>query len=156
MLERLRSGLRSWLPATLSNGFTTIGLLAMIVGTSPAVGESGHSFLFGTVIFIWGLIAAQFVVGFWTAPARRAYLVSAEGLIDLAAALALPVGWLLTSGTRDASLFALIWVLRYIRHATGLAFADFREHAGGRPEIINLIEAEGKRRRETNAAMAHV
>ena len=121
MLERLRSGLWSWLPATLSNGLTTIGLLAMILGTSPAVGESGHRFLFGTVVFVWGSIAVQFVVGFWTAPARRAYLVSAEGLIDLAAAAALPIGWLLTSGTRDASLFALIWVLRYIRHTTGLA-----------------------------------
>ena len=32
--------------------------------------------------------------------------------------------------------------------------ADFRELAGRRPEVVNLIEIEGKRRREANAAMA--
>jgi voltage-gated potassium channel len=37
-----------------------------------------------------------------------------------------------------------------------LDIADFRELAGRRPEVINLIEAEGKRRREANAAMPHV
>ena len=86
--------------------------------------EAGHRFLFGVVIVVWGLFATQFIVGLWTAPAtpgRRAYLASAEGLIDLAAALALPLGWLLTSGSSDASLFALVWALRYIRHTTGLA-----------------------------------
>ncbi len=124
MFERLRSGFWSWLPVMLSNGLTTIGLVAMIVGTSPTVGESGHRFLSGIVTVVWGLIATQFIVGLWTAgatPGRRAYLASAEGLIDLAAAFALPLGWLLTSGSSDASLFALIWVLRYIRHTTGLA-----------------------------------
>jgi voltage-gated potassium channel len=96
----------------------------MILGTSPTVGESGQRILAGVVIVVWGLIATQFVVGLWTAPAtpgRRVYLTSAEGLIDLAAALALPLGWLLTAGSRDASLFGLVWVLRYIRHTTGLA-----------------------------------
>ena len=35
-----------------------------------------------------------------------------------------------------------------------LDIADFRELAGRRPEVVNLIEIEGKRRREANAAMA--
>ena len=34
-----------------------------------------------------------------------------------------------------------------------LDIADFRELAGRRPDLINVIEAEGKRRREANAAM---
>jgi voltage-gated potassium channel len=112
MSERLRSDFWSWLSVLLSNGLTTVGLLAMILGTSPTVGESGHQFLFGTVVVVWGLITAQFIVGFLTAPAapgRCAYLASAEGLIDLAAGFALPLGWLLTSASSDALLF--IWVL---------------------------------------------
>ena len=124
MYERLRSGLRSWLPATLSNGLTTVGLLAMILGTSPTIGEPGHRFLAGVVIAVWALIVVQFIAGLWTAPepaGRHAYLVSAEGLIDLATVSALPIGWLLTSAPSDALLFALIWALRYIRHTTGLA-----------------------------------
>jgi voltage-gated potassium channel len=107
----------------LSNGLTTVGLSAMILGTSPTVGESGHRFLFGIVIVVWGLIATKFIFGFWTAPAtpgRHAYLASAEGLIDLAAVFALPLGWLLTPAPSDALLFALIWALRYIRHTSGL------------------------------------
>jgi voltage-gated potassium channel len=95
----------------------------MIVGTSPTVGKSGHQFLAGVVTVVWVFIAAQFISGLWKAPAsgRSAYLVSAEGLIDLTTVLALPLGWLLTSASSDAQLFALIWVLRYIRHTTGLA-----------------------------------
>ena len=124
MVQRLRSGLWSGLPLTLSNGLTTVGLSAMILGTSPTIGESGHRFLFGTVIVVWGLIATKFIFGFWTAPAtsgRHAYLASAEGLIDLAATFALPLGWLLTPAPSDAPLFTLIWALRYIRHTSGLA-----------------------------------
>jgi hypothetical protein len=95
----------------------------MIVGTSPNVGKSGHQFLAGVVTVVWVLIAAQFVSGLWKAPAsgRSAYLVSAEGLIDLTTVLALPIGWLLTSASSDAQLFVLVWALRYIRHTTGLA-----------------------------------
>jgi voltage-gated potassium channel len=123
MFERLRSGFWSWLPVTLSNGLTTVGLLAMILGTSPAVGEPWHRLLFGIVIVVWGLIAMESIVGFWMAPAapgRHAYLASAEGLIDLSAAFALPIGWLVASAPGDALLFALIWSLRYIRHTSGL------------------------------------
>lgn len=36
-----------------------------------------------------------------------------------------------------------------------LDIADFRVLAGRRPELINVIEAEGRRRREANAALQH-
>jgi voltage-gated potassium channel len=36
-----------------------------------------------------------------------------------------------------------------------LDVADFRVLAGRRPELINVIEAEGRRRREANAALDH-
>lgn len=37
MFVRLGSGLRPWLPAALSNGLTTVGLLAMVLGTSRGI-----------------------------------------------------------------------------------------------------------------------
>jgi voltage-gated potassium channel len=124
MFDRLRSSLWPWLPKVLSNGLTTIGLLAMVLGTSHTVGASENRFLFGTVVAVWGCFAAEFIFRLWTAPARpgrRAYLTSTEGLIDLAAAIALPLGWLLAPDPRDAPLFAVVWTLRYIRYTTGLA-----------------------------------
>jgi len=36
-----------------------------------------------------------------------------------------------------------------------LDVADFRVLAARRPELINVIEAEGRRRREANAALVH-
>ncbi len=124
MFDRLQSSRWRWVPRTLSNGLTTIGLLAIVLGTSPTVGASEHRFLFGTVVAVWGCIATAFIFKLGLAfakPRRHAYLSSAEGLIDLAATIALPIGWLLVPDPRDAPLFALVWTLRYIRHSTGLA-----------------------------------
>ena len=124
MFDRLRFGLRPWFPAAFSNGITTIGLVAMVLGTSAAVSASEHRLFFGTIVAVWGWIATEFFFRLWTASAttgRWAYLVSTEGLIDLAMAIALPLGWLLAPDPRDAPLFAVVWTLRYIRHSTGLA-----------------------------------
>ena len=35
-----------------------------------------------------------------------------------------------------------------------LDIADFRELAGRRPDVVDLIEAEGKRRRDANSGIA--
>src|SRR6266508_4435311 len=124
MFDRLQSGLWQWLPRALTNGLTTIGLLAMILGTAYTVDAPENRFLFATVVAVWGCIATDFIVQLWTAPTRpmrHAYLASAEGLIDLAAVIALPLGWLLAPDPRHVPLFAVVWTLRYIRHTTGLA-----------------------------------
>lgn len=124
MFNRLQSNLWRWIPWALSNGLTTIGLLAIVLGTSQRLGASEHRFLFWTVIAVWGCIATEFVVRLYLAsakPGRLAYLSSAGGLIDLAATIALPIGWLLTPNPHDAPLFAMFWTLRYIRHSPGLA-----------------------------------
>jgi voltage-gated potassium channel len=123
MLDRLRTSRWRWLPWLLSNALTTIGLMAMIVGTSRAVGAATDRILGGIVLVVAICIAIEFVVQFWSAAARRGrldYLTSARGMIDLAGAAALPLGWLLVSDPRDARLFALVWALRYMRHSTGL------------------------------------
>jgi voltage-gated potassium channel len=116
---------RLWplLPGALFHGLTTIGLLAMVIGTAQTLDAPQHRFLYGTVCAVWGCIAAEFVFRLWKAPARSgrtAYLASAEGLIDLAAAIALPLGWFLAPDPRDAPLFSVVWALRYIRHTSGL------------------------------------
>lgn len=123
MLDQLRSSRWRWLPWTLSNALTTIGVIAMILGTSPVVGASFDRILFGIIVVVWVCITIAFIVQLWSAAephGRWAYLASTRGLIDLAAAAALPVGWLLVRDPRDARLFALVWTLRYIRHSTGL------------------------------------
>jgi voltage-gated potassium channel len=122
MSERRRSGLPPWLAEVASNGLTSIGLLAVVLGTSPTLGAGESRVLFGTVVAVWVCFAAEFVVRLRRARRNPAqYLASAEGLIDLAASLALPVGLLLAPRLRDAPLFAVVWTLRYIRHTTGLA-----------------------------------
>jgi voltage-gated potassium channel len=121
MFDRLRSDLWPWLSGLLFHGLTTIGLSAMVLGTSQTVGASEHRFLFAIIVVVWCCIATEFIFRLWTARhGLHAYLASAEGLIDFAAAIALPLGWLLAPDPRDAPLFAVVWTLRYIRHSTGL------------------------------------
>lgn len=117
---RTSPGLRTWLPLALPHALTTIGLSAMILSTLPTLGAAGHRLLLAAVVVAGGLIAAEFAYRLATAPRRFAYLVSADGLIDLAGALALPAGWLLVADPRDALLFAVVWTPRYIRNTTGL------------------------------------
>ena len=124
MFDRLRSGLWPWFPGALSDALTTIGLLAIVLGTSNTVGTAEHRFLLGTVVAVWGCIATKLVLRLSTPStwqARPIYLTTVEGLIDLAAVIALPLGWFLAPDPRDAPLFAMVWALRYIRHTTGLA-----------------------------------
>lgn len=118
------NGLWSAIAPALSNGLTTVGLLAMILDTSPAIGDQPHRFLTGVVIVVWAAITVSVVMNLRRMHGREsrlAYLVSAEGLIDVASVLSLPLGWLATAEPGDALLFALVWSLRYIRHTAGLA-----------------------------------
>lgn len=107
-----------------SNGLATIGLLAMILNTSPAASTAQRLLLSSVVIAVGGVMIAVLAFHLWTLPGWRKrfrYLASAEGMIDLASACALPFGWLIVPDPQDAQLFALVWALRYIRHASGLA-----------------------------------
>lgn len=114
----------STLAPALSNGLTTIGLLAMILDTSPAITAPQHRLLTWLVILVWSAIAAGFALRLHRISRRDelpGYLASGNGLIDFVSVLALPLGWLVTPEPRDALLFALVWSLRYIRHTAGLA-----------------------------------
>lgn len=120
----MRNGLWSMIAPALSNGLATIGLLAMILDTSPSIGDQAHRFLTGIVIVVWAGIGIGVIFNLWRMNgrgSRLAYLGSAVGLIDLASVFSLPFGWLATSDPRDALLFVLVWSLRYIRHTAGLA-----------------------------------
>lgn len=117
------SDVRSRLPAILANGLTAIGLFAMILDTSPATTDAWHLIFLGAVVAVWSAILAELVIRLHrhaTWQQRFTYLATSEGAIDLASVLALPFGWLVVSDPRDASLFALVWSLRFIRHTTGL------------------------------------
>lgn len=108
--------------SALSNGLTTIGLVAMVLDTSPA-GDRQHLVLAWLVVIVWAAISTSFALRLGRMKdqaARRAYLASGDGLIDVASIFSLPFGWLVSPEPRDALLFALIWSLRYIRHTAGL------------------------------------
>jgi voltage-gated potassium channel len=124
MFKRVQFRLGRQIPGALLDGLTAIGLLAIILGTSPTVGPTWQRLLFGTIVFVWGCIAASFAFSLYRASRDRglqAFLSSSEGLIDLAATLALPLGWLLAADPRDISLFALVWSFRYTRDSAALA-----------------------------------
>jgi len=122
----------SRLLAVLPHAICTAGLLAMIAHTGIGAGSQADLVLSGIVTAVWGLFVAAYALRIWTAPeareqraasavgARVAYMLSASGWIDLMAALALPAGWLTGLPQRDAELFAIVWALKYIRHASGL------------------------------------
>lgn len=120
----MKAAFWSTLAPSLSNGLTTIGLLAMILDTSPAISDPQHRLLTWLVILIWSAIAAGLALRLHRISGRDelwACLTSGDGVIDLVSVLALPLGWLVTTEPRDALLFALVWSLRYIRHTAGLA-----------------------------------
>ena len=120
----MKTGPWSMLAPTVSNGLTTLGLLAMILDTSPVIDQAQHRFLTWSVIAVWAVITMSFALRLhrmhgWTHRSR--YLTSGNGLIDVVSSLSLPFGWLVTSDPNDALLFALVWSMRYIRHTAGLA-----------------------------------
>jgi voltage-gated potassium channel len=124
MFEQRQSRLWGWVSGALSNGLTTIGLLAMVLSTGRTVGESEHRFLFGIIVAVWACITVAFIVQLWSAASNRGHfasLASGNGLIDLAGVISLPMGWLLAPAPRDVPLFVMVWALRYIGHSTGLA-----------------------------------
>jgi voltage-gated potassium channel len=123
MFDRILPGLERRMLEVLLDGLTAIGLLAIILGTSATFSAVEHRLLFDTVIVVWGCMAAAFIIRLGSAAAKRAgyaYMVSAEGLIDLVATLALPIGWLLAREPGDAPLFALVWALRFMRDSRDL------------------------------------
>ena len=123
MLDRLQFAIARNPRAVLSNGLTTVGLLAVVLDTSRLIDAQFHFLIIGTILVVWGYIAVEFFFRLKSAGAeRRHYLFSAGGLIDLATVIAIPVGWLLVRTRPDAQLFAVVWALRYVQHGqtTGL------------------------------------
>lgn len=101
-----------------------MGLLAMTLDTLPSASVFERHILVIIVVAVWGCIATAYVFRLGLAVRKRVratYLTSSNGLIDLIATLALPVGWLVATDSNDALLFATVWSLRYVRHSTGLA-----------------------------------
>jgi voltage-gated potassium channel len=95
----------------------------MIAGTSRELGAATDAVLLGIIMAVAACISIEFIVQLSRAAATRGrldYLTSARGMIDLAGAVAMPLGWLLVPDPHDARLFALVWALRYMRHSTGL------------------------------------
>ena len=110
----------------------TGGLAAMVVG-STAVPDSPQDVEFHAVVIVVAvLLLVDLGVRIWDAAGRGVadagtpwhdrwlYLTSPDGLIDVAAAIAVPLGLLLMPRFRDGYLFAIFWVMKYLQHSTGV------------------------------------
>jgi voltage-gated potassium channel len=110
----------------------TIGLAAMIAATTAAPDSTLDLDLHGVVLAISFLFAIDLGIRFWKAPKpwhterrirwhdRWHYLRSPDGVIDIAAAIAVPAGFLVMVHFRDGYLFAIAWAMKYLRHSSGL------------------------------------
>ena len=121
-----------WLDNIFAPLVVTIGLAAMIADTAVEPDSMMDRPLEALVIAAAAILGLEFAIRFWTVPAswlreyhgpwqaRFHYLFSPRGAIDAAGALALPLGWAIAADHRDAQLFVIVWVLKYLLHSTGL------------------------------------
>ena len=150
LMHRRGAAHRSRLRAALPELICTVGLLAMIADTATVAGSGIDLVLEGIVITVWGIYTGVYALLVWSAPeaplrragsatsARLGYVLSPGGLIDLLAALALPVGWLAGLPERDAQLFAIVWALKYIGRSSGLPLL-LRVLRRARPALATVV-----------------
>lgn len=122
-LARLRFGFLRRLLGPLSYVITTIGLLAIVVGTTLPANSFDVRLCVGIVAAVWGCIVVEFAFRLrstFMRPGHHADYSPAEILIDLASTIVPPIGWFLADSPEDATLFGIVWTLRYIRNSTGL------------------------------------
>lgn len=127
------AGRRHLVFVAISPVLVTIGLAAMLTESALQPATIEDRALAALIAAIWLFLALEFLARLWSAPeaadlrhessihARAIYLGSIHGLIDLAAAAALPIGWIIGLDHRDVSLLATVWALKYMRHSTGLS-----------------------------------
>lgn len=149
-LDMEKWGRRAWIDAVLSPMATTAGLASMILDTATDADSFTDHILGAVIVVAAAIFLAEFLARFWVAPeawsadhagswrARAYYLTSPHGWIDAAAALALPLGWLLMPDHRDGQLLAIVWALKYIRHSTGLVLL-IRVAARARAALFSVV-----------------
>jgi voltage-gated potassium channel len=111
----------------------TCGLAAMVFATTVPPDSPRAARLHAVIIAVAVLLIADAIRELRRATAgleadarhrwheRWLYLTSPEGLIDVAAAVALPIGFAVMPDARDGYLFAIVWVMKYLEHSTGVS-----------------------------------
>jgi voltage-gated potassium channel len=132
MVDVLSSRGRFWIDNILLPLAVTTGLVTMVADTDVAAGTPLDEVLNTDITLVAMILTAELVFRIWEAPRvrrhglhgpwceRMRYLTSPNGLIDVAAVLALPAGYLTMARHSDAHVFAAVWALKYLRHSTGL------------------------------------
>ncbi len=134
----------------LPDAICVVGLAAMVVDTATRAGSPGDLVLRALVTAAWFFFAAADGLAIWLAPeepeyrersalrARRHYLLSANGVIDLLAVLALPAGWLAGLSARDAQLLAAVWALKFLHGSSGFTLV-WRVMARALPSLMTVV-----------------
>ena len=102
----------------------TVGLLAMIASTVPALNGGARMSL---TIVLWccvAFFAGEWIVKAWSKPDRKAayaYILSPAGLIDLLAIVPVPIALLVGVPAATAWLLASLWLLKLVAFTPGLS-----------------------------------
>jgi voltage-gated potassium channel len=128
----------------------TFGLAAICLESGAESGSLQDSLLQMAVWAAWGFFSAELALRLWIAPeghdhrlvTRRwiyqSYLISARGVIDIAAVVSLPLGWALGLEPRDMALLGVVWAFKYVRHSTGLALV-IRVGLRARTQLFSVL-----------------
>jgi voltage-gated potassium channel len=92
-----------------------VGLAFFLLGTLPEI-AARHGFLltFGCLA-VSALFGVEYLLRLRNAPDRRRWAGSTPAVIDLVAAIAVPLALLLDIGADNARLFGVVWSLKLVR-----------------------------------------
>jgi voltage-gated potassium channel len=101
----------------------TIGVAVMVLLTVAPAYEAAHHWVDGVLWVCWAYFAFEWAVRLRLAERSqrtRAYVLSGRGLVDAAAALAIPLAMICGVDPKTAWLFGVLWVLKVVPGIPGL------------------------------------
>jgi voltage-gated potassium channel len=111
------------MPGRATHLALALGIAALAVLTIEPVYDRGRLWIEGILWFCQAVFVWEWVVRFAapsTGTGRLRYLASAGGLIDAAAALAVPIALAFGVSPKSAWLFGAVWLLKLAPEMTGL------------------------------------
>jgi voltage-gated potassium channel len=98
-----------------------LGVAGAVLGTLPGLGVGPEGLCSALVVLGIGFFILEYAVRFRAAEGHRLrWALSAPGLMDLAAAFAVPLAIFAGAGIMSARLLAVGWLLKYLRYVVSL------------------------------------
>jgi voltage-gated potassium channel len=100
-----------------------VGIVAVLIGTVPAAAPFGPALTVACVAIALAF-AYLYVVRLRLAEDRRRYALSAPAIIDLIAAVPIPLALILGMSSGDARLFGMLWALKLVHMNPAFALLE--------------------------------